>query len=149
MNRIERSVIAVGATWLAVACGGGDVPARQLADTEASIRAAKEVGAENNPEAALQLKLAQDRLAQADKLDRNGDHEEARAVLHEAELDAELAVLIARQEQSEAKAMQAKQRAASFGSAKEPEQGKQIEQQTDKPPSEAPLPSGEAPGTIR
>ncbi len=151
MNRIERSVIAVGATWLAVACGGGDVPSRQLANTEASIRAAKEVGAERNPEAALQLKLAQDRLAHADKLDRDGDHEKARAVLHEAELDAELAVLIARQEQSEAKALQAKQRAASLGSAKEPEQVERTEQteQTDKPPSEAPLPGPDATGANR
>ena len=135
MNWIERGVIAVAVTFLGGACGGGDVPTRQLADTEASIRAAKEVGAERNPEASLQLKLAQDRLARADKLDRGGDHEEARAVLREAELDAELAVLIARQEQSEAKALQAKQRAASLGSAKEPEQ--QVEQ--DQAPSEAPL----------
>jgi hypothetical protein len=135
MNSIERGVIAVAVAWLGAACGGGDVPARQLADTEASIRAAKEVGAERNPEAALQLKLAQDRLARADKLDRDGDHEEARAMLHEAELDAELAVLIARQEQSEGKALQAKQRAASLGSAKESEQ-----QQVEQAPSEAPLP---------
>ena len=120
MNRLESGVIALGVSaWLGIACGGGDIPTRQIADTEASIRAAREVGAEDNPDAALQLKLARDGLARAENLNKAGEHDEARSVLEEAELDAELAVLLARQEATEAKAAQSKQRAESLGSAKQ------------------------------
>jgi hypothetical protein len=141
MNRFERGVIALGLlTWLGIACGGGDVPTRQLADTEASIRAAKEVGAEDNPDAALQLKMARDGLARAENLNKAGEHDEAKTVLEQAELDAELAVLLARQEASEAKASQAKLRAESLGSAK---QSAPVEQQPEQP-SKA-LPPGPAP----
>lgn len=97
------------------------MPAKQLADTEASIRAAKEVGAEDNPAAALQLKIARDGLERAQRLSKDGENDRARSVLEEAELDAELAVLLARQEASEAKAMQAKQRVGALGSAKQDE----------------------------
>lgn len=141
MNRLETGVIALGvAAWLGIACGKGDIPTRQIADTEASIRAAKEVGAEDNPDAALQLKLARDNLQRAEKLNQAGEHDEARTRLLEAEFDAELAVLLARQEDSETKAAQAKLRADSLGSAK---QSAPADQQPSQP-SEA-TPPGPAP----
>jgi hypothetical protein len=94
------------------------MPAKQLASTEASIRAAQEVGAEQTPRAALQLKLARDGVERAQQWSKDGNTEAARAVLQEAELDAELAVLIAKQEKLEASAVQAKQRADSLEQAK-------------------------------
>jgi hypothetical protein len=90
-----------------------------LAQTEASIRAAKEVGAEDTPKAALQLKIAQDGLMRAQKLSADDEQEAARLALQEAEVDAELAVLLAKQEKVEATASQAKSRAANMEQAKE------------------------------
>lgn len=121
MTWIERSMcIATIATsaLLGVACGSSEVPAKQLADAESGIRAAHEVGAQDTPRAALQLKLAQDGVQRAHELSKNGDNEQARKALEEAELDAELAVLLAKQEQSEARAAQAKGRVESLGQAK-------------------------------
>jgi hypothetical protein len=119
MTWIGRSICTVAAvTWLA-GCGGSEVPAKELAQTEASIRAAKEVGAEDTPKAALQLKIAQDGLMRAQKLSADDEQEAARLALQEAEVDAELAVLLAKQEKVEATASQAKSRAANMEQAKE------------------------------
>jgi hypothetical protein len=121
MNWIERSICVAtiaGSSLLGVACGSSDVPAKQLADAEASIRAANEVGAQNTPKAALQLKLAQDGVQRAQKQSKDGDNERATATLEEARVDAELAVLIAKQEAMEQRASQAKDRAESVNQAK-------------------------------
>ena len=101
--------------------------AKELAQAEAGIRAAREVGAEDTPKAALQLKIAQDGVQRAQKLSADGEHERARAALQEAELDAELAVLLAKQEKMEASAAQAKSRADSLNQAKSESQMKEQE----------------------
>lgn len=118
MTWIERSIGMGVVSLLALGCGGSEVPTKALAETQASIRAAHEVGAHDTPKAALQLKIAQDGLGRAQKLNEDGEGEQARAVLEEARLDAELAVLLARQEQIQARAMQAKRRADGYGQAK-------------------------------
>ena len=125
MTSTERSICIAAVAWLGIGCGSSEVPAKQLADTEASIRAAREVGAEDTPKAALQLKIAQDGLARAQKLSADDENEEARTVLQEAELDAELAVLLAKQEKVEASASQAKSRADGAAEAKSPETPKE------------------------
>ena len=133
MRTIERSIgigVVVVAAALGAGCGGSEVPVKQLADTEASIRAARELGAEDTPKAALQLKIAQDGLQRAQKLNEDGEGEQARAVLEEAHVDAELAVLLAKQEKMEASASQAKRRAESssgHGQAKSYDQAKSVD----------------------
>lgn len=129
MTWIGRSIgmgVVVVAS-LATGCGGSEVPAKQLADTEAGIRAARELGAEDTPKAALQLKIAQDGLQRAQKLSADGEGEQAATVLQEAELDAELAVLLAKQEKIEASASQAKRRAESHGEARSYDQAKSVD----------------------
>jgi hypothetical protein len=123
MNWFKGTLLPVGGLLVAVGCGGSEVPVRQLADAEASIRAAKEVGAEHTPDAALQLKMASDRLERAKQLSADGENEEAQALLEEAEVDAELALLIARKEDAQGKAASAEKRATSIDQAKatEPE----------------------------
>ena len=123
MNWFKGTLLPVGGLLVAVGCGGSEVPVRQLADAEASIRAAKEVGAADTPDAALQLKMANDRLERAKQLNSEGEHEEAQALLEEAEVDAELALLIARKEDAQTKAATAEKRATSINQAKaaEPE----------------------------
>jgi hypothetical protein len=121
MTWIERSmwiaILALSAL-VSVACGSSEVPAKQLAEAQAAVRAAREVGAEDTPQAALQLKLARDRLQRAQQQSEDGENEKARATLEEARLDAELAVLLAEQEKSEARAARTKSRVESLGQAK-------------------------------
>jgi hypothetical protein len=97
------------ATFFAVsACGSSDVPAQQMAQAEAAIRASTEVGAESNPQASLHLKLAKDRYAQAQALSKDGDQDAAKLALEKAEADAELALALTRKEQAVASAEAAK-----------------------------------------
>src|SRR5437016_4572388 len=91
MTVLKPSMI-ISAVMLAAACGGGEVPARQMAQSQSAIRAASEVGAENHPQAALHLKMAKDRATRADKLSRQGDNDAAKSLYEEAEADAALAL---------------------------------------------------------
>ena len=85
-----------------VACGGSALPPAKAADTQASISAAAAVGAEQNPQAALHLKMARDQMKQAQGLIDDGKDEEARLVLERATADAEVALIITREAQASA-----------------------------------------------
>jgi len=87
---------------LVVACGGSSLPPAKAADTQASISAASAVGAEQNPQAALHLKMARDQLKQAQSLMNDGKDDEARLVLERATADAEVALIITREAQAQA-----------------------------------------------
>ena len=92
---------------LVVACGGSSLPPAKAADTQASISAASAVGAEQNPQAALHLKMARDQLKQAQGLIDDGKDDEARLVLERATADAEVALIITREAQASANVRQA------------------------------------------
>jgi len=94
------------ATW-AVACTGSSLPPAKVADTQSSISAAAAVGAEQNPQAALHLKMARDQLSQAQGLINDGKNSEARLVLERANADAEVALMITREAQAAANARKA------------------------------------------
>jgi hypothetical protein len=64
----------------------------KLVASEGSVRGAEEVGASEEPEAGLQLKLARDELAKAKALSKQGHGEQADRLLARAEVDAELAI---------------------------------------------------------
>jgi hypothetical protein len=109
--------------WALSACASSEPPIKQLADAQASIRAANELGADQSPEAALHVKLARDRVERAQALNREGEHEQAKHALEEADHDAEVAVALLKQQASEDRAAAAKQKADEAGaksSAKEP-----------------------------
>src|SRR5262249_54008286 len=82
----------------AIGCGSAQVPADKMAASEASIRAADEVGAKNVRTAALHLQFAKEQVEQAKKLIADDDNERARWVLMRAEADAELALVLAREQ---------------------------------------------------
>lgn len=105
-----RIAITLATVVAATGCGGGEVPAKQMAETEAAIRASSEVGAQSNPQASLHLKLAKDRYEQAQALSKDGDQEAAQLALEKAEADAELALALTRKEQANAKAEEAKRK---------------------------------------
>jgi hypothetical protein len=89
-------------TTFVIACGGSSLPPAKAADTQSSISAAAAVGADQNPQAALHLKMARDQLKQAQSLMDDGKDEEARLVLERATADAEVALMITREAQAAA-----------------------------------------------
>jgi hypothetical protein len=86
-------------------CASVPVPQDRLTSSEASIRAATEVGAEQEPRAALHLKLAQEQLAQAKELIAKGEHERADIILQKALADSELALGLTKETVAQAEAV--------------------------------------------
>lgn len=89
---------------MAVACGSAPQPTERLATAQAAVRAAKEVGAKDVPQAQLHTQLAEEQVQQAQKMIENGDNERAEMVLRRATADAELAVALARENESQKQA---------------------------------------------
>ena len=105
-----RRVILVGGLFLvATAVGCASAPLRTDESTSA-IRAAEEVGASEVPRAALHLQLAKESLEKATRLSEDGDEDEAKSLLTRAEADAELAVVLSREDAEKAEAMKAIER---------------------------------------
>jgi len=108
-----KPVAFVLGTGLALAgCGSSDVPAKQLADSEAAIRAASEVGAKDNPEAALHLKIAHEEYDKAQALSKQDKQDSAKALYEKAKVDAELALALTRKAEATKEADQAKRKIA-------------------------------------
>lgn len=97
-----KTMAWMGAASLALgACASsGPVPAERLAKSEAALRAAREVGAERVPPAAMHLRVANDELVMARKLMADGDNTRAEYILMRAEADAEVARSLAREAQA-------------------------------------------------
>jgi hypothetical protein len=97
--------------WCAVlgiaGCASYPAPAEHLASAMAAVRGAQEVGVARIPQAELQLKLAQDEIAQAKALMADGKNERADYMTLRAYNDAALAMAIARVHTARANAAQA------------------------------------------
>jgi hypothetical protein len=87
------------AAWLAAGCGGSAVPARSQSDAVAAAHTAREAGAENSPDAAYHLALAEEQVQQGQYLARQGRAEAAQRVFERAKVDAELATALSRESQ--------------------------------------------------
>lgn len=91
----------IGAASIAlVACASSPVPADRLAKSTAAIRSAHEVGADRVPNAALHLKVANEELDLAKRLIKDGDNGRAEYVLLRAQVDADAALQLAREDQA-------------------------------------------------
>ncbi len=102
------SIFALAA--LGAACGSSfQPPTDRLASSEAAIRSAKELGAQNDPQAALHVKLADEQVATARNLMRDGENRRADLVLQRAKSDAELAVVLTREKAAKTDAERARQ----------------------------------------
>lgn len=94
---------------LALGCAGTPKPTSQLASTEGAIRAASEMGANNEPQASLYLRFAKEGRDAAVKLmaeDDSDANKRAKSRLEMAEADAELALAMAKTKASAADAKQ-------------------------------------------
>lgn len=95
---------------LVAACGSStQPPTDRLASTDAAIRSARELGAQSDPQAALHLKLADEQVAQARTLMKDGENKRADLVLQRASSDAELAVMMTKERNAKSEADQARQ----------------------------------------
>jgi hypothetical protein len=95
-------------TAIAVGCGGAQMKERTVDDVTASMRAASEVGAEDVPQAALYLHLAQEGMDEYKALSAKGDAKSAQLALERAQLDADLALQLAQTQRHQAAALAAR-----------------------------------------
>jgi len=102
--------VAAFAVALGAACAGAPpVPAQRFTDAESEIKAAQEIGAQNNPQGKLHLQQAQDQLAVAKKLSKDEPTVAARK-LDTAQAEAQLAKSVTRETSTRAEADEAKSR---------------------------------------
>lgn len=95
-------VLLTTATSLGLACASHPPPTDHMASAIAAVRGAQVAVAQAGhvPEAALQLKLAEEQVAQAREMIERGDNERADYMTLRAYNDAELALALARQHQA-------------------------------------------------
>jgi hypothetical protein len=109
MRGIEAAAVLFAVSFGAFslpACGGTPVPPPTVANAEAGIRAARELGAPQDPQGALHLSLAQEELEKAKKLYTSGDPKNGDLVLGMAAADADLALAEAKAAQSRTQTQQ-------------------------------------------
>jgi len=96
MRKTLLFMIGLGATG----CAHHPAPTEQVATSLSAVRGAEEAGANDVPEAALHVKLAQEQLDLAKKLMEDEYNARAEDKALRANQDAELALAIARQSAS-------------------------------------------------
>jgi len=112
MMKLPLSPIVVLAPFL-WACGASfPPPTQRMADAESAARSAKEVGAAGEPTARLQVRLADEQIADAKALVADGENERADYVLLRARADAELGLALAREQNAQVELETAKTQAS-------------------------------------
>lgn len=105
---MKNVILACVLAAMALACGSSIPPPNdRMASAEAATRSARELGAAQEPKAALHLKLAEEQIDQAKALVRDGDNKRADLVLQRASSDAELAVMLAKEKNAKGEAEKA------------------------------------------
>lgn len=95
MQKLLPSLVVIG---LLSGCGASiPPPTQRMSDAKAAVRSAEELGAKNEPQAQLSLKLAQDQIALAEGAITEGENKRAESLLIRAKADGELAIAQARE----------------------------------------------------
>ena len=110
VSKIRTMLLAVVVLTTAIGAGCAAAPQRSTEASTSGIRAAEEVGAHNVPGAALHLQLAKEELQRAKGRTANGDKDRASSLLLRAEVDAELAVTLSKENAQRAEAQAAVER---------------------------------------
>jgi hypothetical protein len=101
---MNRHLWALSLVLVPLGCASYPAPTEHLASAMAEVRAAQEVGSGGVPRAELQLKLAQDEIAQARAFINDGKTERADYMTLRAYNDAALAVALSRENVARARA---------------------------------------------
>lgn len=118
-TRFETPAIAGLLLSFLVGCGSSlPPPSDRLASAEAAARSARELGAEKDPKAQLHLKFASEQIEGAKKLMADGNNKRADLVLQRANADAELSVMLAKENAARAEADRAQQKVKDLESGK-------------------------------
>jgi siroheme synthase len=104
-----RIVPILGAALALAACASFPPPTNTVASSLAAVRGAEELGAADVPQAALQLQLAQEEVAKAKRLMADGENERAHYMALRASNDAELAIVLTRENAARRGAVKARQ----------------------------------------
>ena len=104
MTRHWFYTACVALLGLSLGCSGFAAPHERLSTAEAALRAASEVGAGEVPRASLHLKLSQEQIDEAKQLMADGRNEQADLALRRAQADAELAIMVAKEQKTLAEA---------------------------------------------
>jgi hypothetical protein len=119
---MKRLMMAAVVAALGAACAGAPpIPDERLSRVESEIRAAQEIGAENNPQGKLHLQQARDQLQAAKGL--KDTPELAARKLEIAQAEAELANALTREQVATNEAQQAKARLEATQKGKPPSTG--------------------------
>jgi hypothetical protein len=110
MKRFALVVPVISVAGL-LACASYPAPNQHLAESIAAIRGAEEVGAAAQPQAALNLKVAQEEAARAKALLDDGKNEQADFMSLRAKADADLALVLARESAARNRAQQGESKA--------------------------------------
>ncbi|HEU4581342.1 MAG TPA: DUF4398 domain-containing protein [Polyangiaceae bacterium] len=120
MKSFGRLLIAA-VSVAAAGCGASrPPPAEHLATAIAAVHGAQVAGAQQVPKAALQLKLAEEQVAQARKMMDEGENERADYMTLRAFNDAQLAVALVREEEARARAEEAAKQVSGPGTEAQP-----------------------------
>jgi hypothetical protein len=103
---LRYPLLTVAILWGA-GCATGSPSNEKAESSSAAIRAAEEVGATHDPEAALHLQLAKEQYEYAQRLPNPSDKEHADRLLRRSQADAELALALARTDDDKAQAQAA------------------------------------------
>jgi membrane protein involved in colicin uptake len=120
---------------LIAGCASYPAPQERMASSEGALRAAQEVGAQSNADAALHVRLAQEEINSAKSAMSDGDNKRAEYMLVRAKADAELAMAEAREAEARTQAQQAAdqarllQESMSGGRSMSPGMGPRMEQE--------------------
>jgi hypothetical protein len=106
---MSRLVLFLAGSAFLCACSSVPVPNDQLTAAQAAVAKAEGGGAQDNPQASLRLKNANDQISEAKSLIDQEENEKAKRALERAEADAEVALGLARAEQLKAQAAAAQQ----------------------------------------
>ncbi|MCA9582908.1 MAG: DUF4398 domain-containing protein [Myxococcales bacterium] len=109
MNPIK--IIGVAGVLLGAGCSSTPNHTPAVADARSAIRGAEQIGAKNEPKAALHLQLAKEAIAAAEDDIKEGEHENAKMRLDRAKIDAELAIALTEEAEVRSEARELRERA--------------------------------------
>jgi hypothetical protein len=97
-RRLSLLGTAIAALAFLAGCATtSEAPVERLVSSQATVRAAEEIGAGQSPRAAFHLRLAKEQLADAKRMINAGKNAEANVLLQRAAADAELSMALTKQ----------------------------------------------------